>query len=141
MAEPHRIKLIGPWEYELVAALPDQQRQRTRMPGEWRRIFGEDSGNIRFSRVFQWPNQLDDNESLHMVLTGVGGTGRALVNGVELLAINGDKTLYEFEFTPHVKKKNELVVELQFDPANDPDPGGLWGLVVLEIRTATESPA
>jgi len=141
--------LRGPWEYEWVErhadveqgeSTPDKSvgRQRVKMPSEWQTEFGGEGGTVRFRRHFNKPTNLDANESVFVVLTGFGGAGIATLNDQPLgtIASSDEKSRAEFEITRYLKPGNQLALEIEFDPGSSGDRrGGLWGPVVLEIRS------
>jgi hypothetical protein len=112
------------------------RRQRLKLPAEWRTEFGDRAGTVRFCRHFNKPTNLDSSESVFIVLTGFGGAGKASINGTQLGIIVADKPQAEFDITSHLQSGNQLALEIEFDPgSNVARPGGLWGPVVLEIRS------
>ena len=142
--------LRGPWEYEWIHRTVDLEssgprtipvdsttrRQRLTMPSEWRSEFGDIAGTVRFCRHFNKPTNLDADESVFIVLTGFGGEGTASLNGTQLGTIADGESQAEFDITRHLKQGNQLALEIEFDPgSNVTRPGGLWGPVVLEIRS------
>ncbi len=110
------------------------------MPATWREMFGEQSGRATFRRHFQKPTNLDPHESVSIACDGVGGTGRVALNGRELGPVALTDHTFRFEITPLLQPRNELVVELAFDPdLNSKDAGGLWGFVAIEILAEQRS--
>lgn len=141
---PHRIRLKGPWEYEWRPALQNRAPQpaeldfppkgRVQMPADWSDLFGDVGGRSAFRRHFQKPTNLDPEEKVWIVCDGVGGKGRALLNDRDLGSIAAQQSTARFEITPLLQPRNEIVVELEFDPqAEAGQRGGLWGAVVIEI--------
>lgn len=139
---PHRMHLKGPWQYEWLGpsdALPPdvEPAGRLKMPAEWRTSFGSAAGTARFRRRFNRPTNLDADERVFVVLDGVGGTGEARLDDRRLGTVDGAQGSAAFDVTDLLKPANELVVELEFDPAVDESVrGGLWGPVAIEIRRA-----
>jgi beta-galactosidase/beta-glucuronidase len=149
---PHRIELRGPWEYERLVNLPPlpseegtkedaaasnrpAPRNRLTMPISWRPAFGPHAGSVRFSRRFQWPAVLDENERVILVFDGIGGTGRVQLNDEPLGMFDLLHSSLEYDITARLRSTNLLEIDLAFDPAESPQsPGGLWGPVALEVR-------
>ena len=107
------------------------------MPASWQTIFeGSSCGRAEFRRTFNQPTNLEAHEQVWIVFQGVRGAAWVDFNGQRLGGIKiGDDTA-EFEITPHLSLRNELVVQLTFWVGSPPDqPGGLWGPVALEIRS------
>ncbi len=146
----HRIHLRGPWEFDWLGAsplptpLPGSQiaglmldARRIRMPAEWRLVFGPVAGEARFTRRFQWPTEIEEDERAAMVFLGFGGRGAATLNDVPLGLLAGGAA--SFDITGRFRSSNLLVVELEFDPAENDSPGGLWAPVAIEIRRIESS--
>jgi hypothetical protein len=125
MSEPHQIRIRGPYSYRLASG----EQGSIKLPAAWEKP-GE---NVVFSRRFNWLAELEPNERVYLVFDGYGGSGPVSVNGIVL----GDLTSgpAEFEVTELLQPGNELEVSLSFhEPADR--PRGLWGHVMLEVRTA-----
>lgn len=148
----HQMTLRGPWEYQWLkpdaptsadSADPPQtspsQPGKVKMPTDWQSQFGAVAGTVLFNRHFHKPTNLDANESVYIVLTGFGGTGKASVNDEPLGAFTDQddhESRAEFEVTRLLKPSNQLALEIEYDPSSqDQRVGGLWGPVVLEIRS------
>lgn len=141
----HKMTLRGPWELQWLesadepqpAKVDSSQPLRVKMPSDWQSQFGDQAGTVSFKRHFHKPTNLDDNESVFVVLTGFGGHGTASLNGDSLGEFQDGSGPVEFEITNRMDPSNQLVLELEFDPGSSGNsPGGLWGPVVLEIRSA-----
>lgn len=151
----HRIRLRGPWEYEWLAPPlqpPEQQDRsdtkcpaaqgRVKMPIDWRSLFGDRVGKVRFRRRFGCPTNLEPHERVFLVFDGIGGEAQVTLNDRPLGAIAAEKDTAEFEVTGLLNWRNQMTVDIDFDPARSPGrPGGLWAAVVLEMRweSGTES--
>ena len=156
MAQRHRIHLRGPWECERLVPIdrltvlpsddlrgsdlcdhetvPTSDSCRVTMPVEWRRLFEGVSGRMRFRRRFGRPTNIGPNERLFVVFDGVGGMGNVWLGQRKLGHIDNRQSTARFELTGLLEARNELIVELSFDPEQSPDqPGGLWGPVAIEI--------
>ena len=131
----HRMFLKGPWEVRRLDR--DEPARRVMMPASWQTIFeGSSCGRAEFRRKFNQPTNLEAHEHVWIVFQGVRGAVGVDINGQRVGVIEiGDDTA-EFEITPHLALRNELVVQLTFWVGSPPDqPGGLWGPVALEIRS------
>ena len=136
----HRINLRGPWDYRWLngAAQPISAQGTVAMPCEWRNVFGLVCGTAEFRRKFHKPTNLESHESVVIVLTEVGGQGKASLNGVSLGEFSSAGDLVEFEITNSLSPFNELMIEVAFDPSADEDlKGGLYGVTALEIRSGS----
>jgi hypothetical protein len=153
MMQRHRIHLKGPWECEWLEPIdrsndhlrsPDRHRPgtaatpvslRVKMPVDWRKVFGCVAGRIRFRRRFGRPTNLGPDERLFVVFDGIGGMGNVWLGRRKLGQVDSHQTTARFELTGLLETRNELVVELRFDPEQSPgQPGGLWGPVAIEIQ-------
>jgi hypothetical protein len=140
-AVTHRIRLKGPWDYEWVASddaatiEPGSAVGRVKMPADWQSTFGNRSGTVRFHRRFHRPTNLEPYERVSIAFDGIGGAGEVWLNGRKLGAFGVEDKVLCFEVTPCLEMRNELIVEVCFDPsASGRQPGGLWGPVAIEIR-------
>jgi hypothetical protein len=133
----HTIRLIGPWQVQWIApadaaGLFDTPQSVT-MPREWTSLFGDRAGTARFTRGFNCPTNLDVTERVVVVFDGVGGSGEVRINDVALGEIAAEVDATAFDITSQLRKRNELVVELTFDPRKSVPPGGLYDVVALRI--------
>lgn len=129
----HRIHLRGPWNYEwLDDSRHDPKIGRVSLPKEWRELFGDVGGHVRFQRTFHCPTNLSETSRVDLVFEGIGGEAVVTLNGHMLGETDSENPL-RLTITDHLRPTNDLQVELQFQPEKTPRPGGLWGLVVLEI--------
>lgn len=127
----HRIRLRGPWQFEwLSSSVREPASGRISLPADWRDLFGTESGQVCFRRKFNRPTNLEPGTDVNLVFEGVGGTATVKLNGQSL---ESQTKSHRYRITEHLAPSNELQVDLQFDPTETPEPGGLWGLVVLEI--------
>lgn len=165
MIYPHRIRLRGPWELELLAryvaagqgvaaaaevaeGLPPATR--VDVPGDWGRLLGaEFRGRVRYRRAFHAP-PLSEGEAVWLVVDGVDALGSAALNGEPLGPIPGYAAPAQFDITQRVRPYNLLAIEVKMPPAADEQagtlrpgragmPGGLIGEVRLEVRRAEPS--
>ena len=142
----HRIRLIGPWEYSWTpdAGLPNDATEASqvpaagsvKMPCDWLSLFGTKSVVATFSRRFHRPTNLEPHERVFLVFEGIGGAGRVTLNDEPLGQVTLNDRPIEFDVTRRLAPFNRMDVELQFTPADTaPSQGGLYGAVVLEIRS------
>lgn len=150
----HRMHLKGPWFYQWLDGpvasdsstenvttqdSPLLADSRVRMPSSWQSAFGNASGRIRFSRRFQRPTNLDNNEHVHIAFDGIGGQAIIAVNGEELGNLADTSDTVSFDMTSLLKLSNELTVELTFSAEPDSRPGGLFEPVAIEIHRVAVS--
>ncbi len=148
---PHRIRLRGPWECEPLrrSAPPPSPPERggegggplpspfrMTMPCRWSEGgLPNFTGRVRFRRSFGYPGRIDAHERVWLTLAGIGGEAEVRLNDQLLgrIAWTGETPVppsTEFEVTPLLRPRNELVVEIE----GTAEQGGLWGEVALEIR-------
>jgi hypothetical protein len=131
----HRIRLRGPWEYQALspfAGVPDAGR--VTMPAAWRDLFGDEAGRVLFRRRFNRPSNLDASGRVRLVFEGVRGGGEVRLNGRRLANLSPEQTRLVLDVSDALEPHCLLEVEMDFDPAAYPElPGGLYGLVALEI--------
>lgn len=130
---PHRIRLRGPWQCQPLRRDNDAEKAlpppcRMTMPCRWSEggLPGF-RGRVRFSRSFGYPGRIDAQERVWLTFAGLGGAAEVRLNNHFLGHICGAS---EFEATPLLMRRNELVVEID----GDAEQGGLWGEVALEVR-------
>jgi hypothetical protein len=130
---PHRIRLRGPWEYEvLYGSSPSVPAGgKIGMPCRWESsILRGFAGRVRLSRRFGYPGRIDEYERVWLTFAGVEGDPEVWLNGTPLSRPERTPGPFEFEVTRLLQQRNLLVVEVE---AVD-DRGGLWGEVALEVR-------
>ncbi len=109
---------------------------RMTMPCRWSEGGLPDfSGRVRFRRSFGYPGRIDAYERVWLTFAGIGGEAEARLNDHLLgrIADAGETPVspdIEFEVTPLLRPRNELVVEIEGTSGQ----GGLWGEVALEVR-------
>lgn len=130
---PHRIRLLGPWEYEPLmrrgeGAVPPPGKMT--MPRRWNDggLLGF-AGRVRFRRRFGYPGRIDSHERVWLTFAGIEGAAEIALNGHVLVGRHTDGPI-EFDVTSLLGKRNELAVNVDCDS----DAGGLWGEVALEVR-------
>jgi beta-galactosidase/beta-glucuronidase len=138
----HRINLRGPWDYDWRETGGDTDAALLKsgtasMPQPWDGLFGVRQGTAVFRRKFHRPTNLEAHEQVILVFTEVRGRGQAVLNQQTLGEFNGAGQTVEFEISKFMEAFNELTVEISFNPQREPSsPGGLFGVVALEIRWA-----
>lgn len=136
----HRIQLKGPWEVlhpEVSINSPSSNRSKvtTTMPQEWRTLFGDVGGTAQFHRKFHRPSNLESHERIFLVLTGVCGQTKVRLNRRLIGEFASPDHMIELDISSLMNSFNLLEVEITFDPTADPNlPGGLYGVVALDIR-------
>jgi hypothetical protein len=128
---PHRIRLRGPWTAEpLFAYTLDGRRTTEHLPTPFRMTMPgrvpNFRGGVRFVRPFGYPGRIDQNERVWLTFDAIAGHATVTLNGHALGTTTGQA---EFEVTPLLAPRNQLVVEV-----DDPESPGLPGEVALEIR-------
>jgi hypothetical protein len=128
---PHRIRLRGPWEMDVVSLAGGLSTTRVSMPARWGEIGLEGhAGVVRFRRRFGLPRHLDDRERVWLVCEGLTGRATWSLNGNSIrLGADGDGRLGA-EMTSLLRDRNELAVELRPGEAGE----FAWEEVALEIR-------
>lgn len=125
MAEPHKIRIRGPWKYRFE----NGDEGTVTLPAEWTQT---GAGSVTFSRAFNWVAELQANQHVFIVFTEYGGSGPVSVNGTALGQLPGEAI--SFEITSLLQPRNQLVVQLSFEGVPDDASRGLCGDVCLEIR-------
>jgi hypothetical protein len=101
------------------------------MPCRWSAGGLEDfAGRVRFRRRFGYPGRLDQIDRVWLTFAGAEGATEVWLNGQCLGRREGSLGPFEFEVTPLLQARNELVVEVESATGQ----GGLWGEVAMEIR-------
>jgi beta-galactosidase/beta-glucuronidase len=136
----HRIRLRGPWKFQWLSdPKPDPESGRASLPQEWRELFGTNAGRVRFQRTFHAPTNLEPTSQVNLVFEGIGGDCRVSLNDREFGGQEGAsrESMLRFDITEGLLPSNDLRIEVQFLPNQTTQPGGLWGMVVLEIVEAS----
>lgn len=152
MAQPHRIRLRGPWECRPLAwSEPDYDGRplptagSLSMPSDWSPIAGPDfRGRVRFTRRFGCPTGILDGDRVELVVEAVDYEATIELNGQQLGNTRWGTGPWRCEITPWLQAANELriVVDLPCETPDSPldrgertgQPGGLVGEVRLEIH-------
>lgn len=138
----HRMNLRGPWQVtgvdlnEAELGAEAGESRRVQLPADWRSLFEETAGTVTFSRNFNRPTNLDDDERVRVVFDGLGGVATVRVNGHALGSVCDIRQTVGFDVTDLLEPANRLEVILTVsDPANASPPQGLHGLVGIEISS------
>ncbi len=164
MPYPHSIRLRSPWELELIAVttpptvtpqgatqpraaasalLPQSgaqaaQAARINVPGPWvAELPPQWHGSVQLRRRFHRPRTLERHERVFLVVEGAEPPGWVSVNGVQLGRVPPGAAPAEFEITPLLTDRNEVVLLVEAAEAGAKAAGRLagWlGEVRLEIR-------
>ncbi len=107
------------------------------MPCDWRLLFGPHAGTAVFRRRFHCPTNLEQQDQVWLVCSGVRGLGTILINDTPLREFSADGEVVECELTTALKPFNIVSVRLTVDFAiTNTAPAGLFEQVTLEIRGA-----
>lgn len=130
----HRIRLRGPWQFARL----DGREPSTgtfQHPEEWKQTVGDQGGSLELRRKFHAPSNLDDDEDVFLVLTGVRGDGQVNLNGTTIGEFTSAQTVWEFLLPRPLPRFNQLTISISFPPAtSDLFQTGLYDVVLLEIR-------
>lgn len=132
----HTIRLLGPWQVawtSAVESLDFTPPATVKVPFEWGQIFGTHAGHVRLTRRFHCPTNLDPEEHVWLVFHGLGGTAHISLNGRTLGTITPPIRTARYDITDNLLSRNELTVDLQYNPITDSHPAGLFDLVTLTI--------
>lgn len=107
---PHRIRLRGPWDCELLPA-------------------GDSTQHVRCRRRFGFPGRIDADERVWLTFSDVPGKSSLSLNGTELVRDRELGPSFAVETTALLQARNELIVE------NDSAEAGIFqGEVAMEVR-------
>ncbi len=134
---PHRIRLRGPWEFEVLDAPAGEASSvgRITMPCPRRQGL---TGRVRFRRRFGYPGRIDAHERVWLVMDGVAAPVYVAINGTDLGMHTG---AVEVDVTQLLGSRNELTVEMEITSPSPAPPfpqdereEKLWDEAVLEVR-------
>jgi hypothetical protein len=132
---PHRIRLAGPWECEVLASrgasapectwglTPPASPKRVTIPCHWHNF----TGTARFTRRFGYPGRIDEYERVWLTFAAVSGRAHVSLNTSELGTITDAA---EFEVARMLQERNKLQVDIEGSGSD----AGLPGEVALEVR-------
>lgn len=110
------------------------------MPCNWQTLFGIIKGTARFVRHFHRPTNLADTSRVELVVEGVCGVGEVRMNGVPVAEFDLITPLpLCIDITALLQLRNTLQIDITFDPTLADQPGGLYGVVALDIREFPDS--
>ena len=94
----HRIRLRGPWTFVWLdeAGLQVGTPARKQHPVDWPEFTRGQSGTVRLTRTFHAPSNLDPDESVSVIVTGVRGHGEVRLNGELLGTFTADQSDCDF---------------------------------------------
>ena len=135
----HRIRLLGPWEFAWEGSAggktPRVAEGTTAMPCDWHSLFGPVAGTATFRRRFHRPSNLEPQEQVWLICTGVRGSGSVSLNDEFLSEFSSDGEAVECEVTSHLQPFNVVSIRLTVSTLEAPQHlGGLFEPVILEIR-------
>ncbi len=128
---PHRIRLHGPWQCELVLAPPSTPTVGSEDGVSAYQGNSANEQTSRYRRRFGYPGRIDEYERVWLTFSGVDGPAQVWLNG-QFLGRHGTGGTFEFEVTALLERRNELVVELTSATVQ----GRPFGAVAMEIRCA-----
>ncbi len=159
------MRLHGPWHYEPLArtcihadgridelpgGLPAAGTMK--LPAVWHGTpLDGFRGRVRWTRRFHGPRSLEPHERLWLVFNGVDYFADVSLGGRLLGRHEGYFDSFDFDVTPLIRPRNELVVDVACPAEADPTRphmvrgrreslcprfvGGIWRDVVLEVRS------
>jgi hypothetical protein len=162
MADPHIIRLRGPWELEPLARyvaggdpLCEETRDlpaggRVSVPGDWGELLGTDFiGRVRYTRRFNCPTNLGHGQRVWLALDGADPRADVVLNGRPIGQVDGYQATTRFDITAAIQPHNGLTVEVCMPgavfhddacrPGRAGQPGGLIGEVRLEIGASQQN--
>lgn len=136
----HRIRLLGPWEFtwegSTGANSPAVTEGTTAMPRDWLSLFGPIPGTAVLRRRFHCPTNLEPQDRVWLVCSGVRGRGTILLNDAPLAEFFSDGAAVECELTAVLKPFNIVSIRLTVTSVDEGEPpAGLFEPVALEIRS------
>src|SRR5947199_2618117 len=124
---PHRIRLLGPWDYESIVAPGEPAATPGRITPPVRLHSIGLHGRLKLTRRFGYPGRIDPYEHVWLAFSEVADRADIALNdqplGAELAAS------FEMEVTHLLEARNRLVVHLEAESSS----AGL-GEVALEVR-------
>jgi hypothetical protein len=107
-----------------------------RHPEDWPQVCGSAGGAAELTRHFHSPTNLDRDEAVFVVLTGVRGRGEIRLNGQLIGRFSEDDHAVECRLPLPLASTNALLVAITFAALTPEAPqSGLYGTVALEIRS------
>ncbi|WP_442485225.1 glycosyl hydrolase 2 galactose-binding domain-containing protein [Aeoliella sp. SH292] len=138
----HFIRLRGPWRLEVLeqlAGAPTVREGKQQMPADWSGLLGDDfRGTVRYRRVFHEPTGLEPGQQVWLSIEGLATSATISLNGTPLPPHAGHEE-WRHEIRELLLPNSELIIDVTH-PATAEGPGGLTGLVQLEIQTVRPRP-
>jgi beta-galactosidase/beta-glucuronidase len=136
MQYPHRIRLRGPWDFEIMSGgsgePPLAKSGRVQMPTDWCLALGAGFlGRVRFRRFFNCPTGLEPHEAVWLIVEGIEARVEISLNGQPLGTADDTARPMSFDVTQQLAARNELWLEVECGAS--PSSGPI-GEVRLEIR-------
>ncbi len=135
----HVIRLRGPWQFEVIESrseMPTATSGKQTMPGDWSTTLGPDfRGTVAYRRVFHRPTGLEPEQGVWIVIEPLAGTADVTLNQTSLGTLESTGGRFAIESILADDNRLEIVVT-----HHDDGPGGLTGLVSLEIQTVWPRP-
>ncbi len=133
----HRIHLKGPWDFRPLQSMPTANLSlpaegTVKFPAAWQDILGDFRGSVRFTRRFNCPTNLEDDDRVHLVFDGIGGSAEVRLNQHPVGSVQLTDQSARFDVTSHLQLHNNLEITIVWE-GSSPELGGLWGPVALEI--------
>ncbi len=153
---PHRIRLRGPWEFEVLEKISEDRTSdgstfasigRAKLPTDWGETLGPIfRGTVRYRRRFARPTGLSSDESVWLTIAGADAEGMLRLNGQKLGTVEGYFLDASFDITDRLEERNVLELDVRLPEMSEQDaarcrggrehlPGGPIGLAALEVRT------
>lgn len=143
---PHRIRLRGPWQCEILSrlvaaedgslasvAVEEPLNGAVAVPGDLAEVAGPGfSGQARLSRAFHRPTGLDPHERVWLMVDAAGSEAIVALNGQTLGAAAAGESPAAFDITERLAPDDVVTLELTHRPQDA--PGQVIGPVWLEIR-------
>ncbi|QDU55989.1 hypothetical protein [Aeoliella mucimassa] len=138
----HCIRLRGPWRYEVLerqAGDPTRSSEgKQQLPADWSSTLGDDfRGTVRFVRKFHQPTGLETDQQVWLSIESLVSSARVTLNDQMLPDCEAGN--WRHEVHKLLLPSNELTIEVTH-PHQAAGPGGLDGLVQLEIQTVRPRP-
>src|SRR6478672_8410250 len=125
MAQPHVIRLRGPWTCEPIAdsstgehsSAEHAQAARNKADGpDWTTLLGASfRGRVRFTRPFNCPTNIGPDERVRLACDGADARATVTLNGELVLALDGS-VARSCDITDALKTHNVLVAEVELCP-------------------------
>jgi hypothetical protein len=143
----HFIRLRGPWRLEVLEQLAGASTVREckqHLPADWSEVLGHDfRGTVRYRRVFHEPTGLEPGQQVWLSIEGLATSATISLNGTQLpphgQGEGGQRSEWRHEIRELLLPNSELIIDVTH-PATAEGPGGLTGLVQLEIQTVRPRP-